>query len=96
VTTCQRGNDCRAGSIFKQTHNAPSVDPPSNEFNIRQRPVSWLAVVSRSAFPGLQGKSSGIWIANAAYSCGGSCGIGVILPAPHSRFTFYEGTDDIG
>jgi hypothetical protein len=29
----------------------------------------------------------------AAYSCGGSCGIGD-LPAPHSRFTFVEGTDD--
>ena len=93
-TACQ-SNDCRrAGSTIPETHSHLFRRPTVERVDTRQRPVSWLAVVSRSAFPDLRGKSSAsVGSQMTAYSCGGSCGIGG-LPVPHSRFTFLEGTDD--
>jgi hypothetical protein len=65
-----------------------------NELNPRQRPVSWLAVVSQSAFPGLQGKSSGRLDRECRLQLRGQLRHRGHCPAPHSRFTFWEGTDD--
>ena len=77
ITACQ-SNDCRrAGSTIPETHSHPFRRPTVERVDARQRPVSWLAVVSRSAFPDLRGKSSGsVGSQMTAYSCGGSCGIG--------------------
>jgi len=54
ITACQ-SNDCRrAGSTIPETHSHPFRRPTVERVDTRQRPVSWLAVVSRSAFPDLR------------------------------------------